>query len=279
MSSLKRLITNKDNFDVCGVSFLHIHKSLGLTSLLLFSVQLLNMYTLVPGDPLSLLYISPHFMLALSAKIFHVPVKRTANKSTIHEEYRLHTIIFSFRSIFIFFLHWLNITNWFCYFFGTFIWHIIADRVTKIYYDENSGTTIRGRTDYDGYENIHPMIISTMRYFASFSQYTIIYYLAMPHLNMETFKIRYISLIAIQLTAFIKTLILKRFLPSYYSGVLYAIILIISLSYANYNFNFIMSGVFFSIMRFHYNFNKYLLWSFIVGSNYYLATYYKLMPS
>ncbi len=101
----------------------------------------------------------------------------------------------------------------------------------------------------------------------------------MPHLNIATFKIRYISLIAIQLTAFIKTLILKRFIPSYYSGVLYAIILIVSLSYAKCNFNFILSGIIFSIMRFHYNFNKYLLWSFIVGLNYYLATYYKLMPS
>lgn len=279
MSILTKLVTNKDSFDFYGLNFLHVHKSLGLTSLLLFLFQLLNMYTLTPGDPLSILYISPHFMLALSAKIFHVPIKRTVNKSTIHEEYRLHTIIFSFRSIFIYFLHWLNITNWFCYFFGTLIWHIIADRVTKIYYDENAGTTIRGRTDYDGYENIHPMIMTIMRYFASFSQYTITYYLSMPHLNNATFKIRYISLIAIQLTAFIKTLILKRFIPSYYSGILYAIILIISLSYVNYNFNFIMSGLIFGVMRFRYNVNKYFLWSYIVGLNYYLVTYHQLPPS
>lgn len=154
----------------------------------------------------------------------------------------------------------------------------MADRVTKLYFDENAGTTIRGRTDYDGYENIPPVIISTMRYVASFLQYTIIYYLAMPHLNIETFKIRYISLIAVQLTAFIKTLILKRFFPSYYSGILYGIIIFVSFSYATFNFNFIMSGTIFTIMRFHYNCNKYLLWSFIVGLNYYLETYHKMSP-
>ena len=279
MIGLTRLITSKDSFHVCGINVLHLHKTLGFTSLLLFSIQLFNLYTLVPGDPLSLLYISPHLMLALSAKIFHVPIKRTANKSTIHEEYRLHTMIFSMRSIFIYVLQWLNITNRFCYFFGTFIWHIMADRVTKIYYDENAGTTIRGRTDYDGYENIHPIIISSMRYVASFLQYTIIYYLAMPHLNIPIFKIRYISLIAVQLTAFIKTLILKRFFPSYYSGILYGIIIFMSFSHATYNFNFILSGTIFSIMRFRYNCNKYVLWSFIVGLNYYLETHYQLVPS
>lgn len=279
MNSLTRLITNKDSFDIFGTSILHLHKTLGLTSLLLFSIQLFNMYTLVPGDPTSLLYISPHLMLALSAKIFHVPTKRTTNKSTIHEEYRMHTILFSFRSIFIYCLHWLNITNWFCYFFGTFIWHIMADRVTVLYFDENAGTTIRGRTDYDGYENIHPVIIKTMRYIASLLQYAIIYYLAMPHLNIETFKIRYISLIAVQLTAFIKTLVLKCFFPSYYSGILYGIIIFSSFSYATFNFNFIMSGLIFSVMRFHYNCNKYLLWSFIVGLNYYLKTYHNMHPS
>jgi len=279
MNGLTRLITNKDSFDTFGTSILHLHKTLGFTSLLLFSIQLFNMYTLVPGDPMSLLYISPHLMLALSAKIFHVPTKRTANKSTIHEEYRMHTILFSCRSIFIYWLHWLNITNWFYYFFGTFIWHIMADRVTILYFDENAGTTIRGRTDYDGYENIHPVIIKTMRYIASLLQYAIIYYLAMPHLNIQTFKIRYISLIAVQLTAFIKTLVLKRFFPSYYSGILYGIIIFVSFSYATFNLNFIVSGAIFSIMRFHYNCNKYVVWSFIVGLNYYLETYCNIPPS
>jgi len=117
-----------------------------------------------------------------------------------------------------------------------------------------------------------------MRYIASLLQYAIIYYLAMPHLNNTTFKIRYISLIAVQLTAFIKTLILKRFFPSYYSGVLYGIIIFVSFSYATFNLNFIVSGAIFSIMRFHYKCNKYVLWSFIVGLNYYLETYHKMSP-
>lgn len=154
----------------------------------------------------------------------------------------------------------------------------MADRVTILYFDKNVGTTIRGRTDYDGYENIHPVIIKIMRYISSLLQYAIIYYLAMPHLNNTTFKIRYISLIAVQLTAFIKTLILKRFFPSYYSGVLYGIIIFVSFSYATFNLNFIVSGAIFSIMRFHYKCNKYVLWSFIVGLNYYLETYHKMSP-
>lgn len=219
----------------------------------------------------------PHFFLALSALIFNVPLKRNPNKSTIHEEYRLHTIIFSMRSIFIYLLHWLNITNWYAYFFGTFIWHIFSDIITKKYYDKDTGTTIRGDINYDGYEKIPKIIITTTKYFASFAQFAAIYHLSIPHNNIITFKLRYISLIALQLTAFIKTLILKCFIPSYISGILYAIILVISLADVNFNFNFILSAIIFCMMRFRYN--KYLLWSLIVGLNYHLSTKYNLMPS
>ena len=116
MKFLSKLITSKDFFNIGGFVFRHFHKFFGLLSLILFFIQLSSLYTLQPGSVLSLLYILPNLLLAISGLIFHVPIKRIANKSTIHEEYRLHTIIFSLRAICIYILQWLEIKNWFVYF-------------------------------------------------------------------------------------------------------------------------------------------------------------------
>ncbi len=273
-----RLFTNKDKFSFFGFVCSHFHKTFGLISLLLFAIQIFNLYTLEPGSLLSLLYIIPHLLLSLSALIFHVPIKRNKDHSHIHQEYRLHAVSFSFRAIFVYLLQWFNIKNWFLYFFSTLIWHLIADLISKKYYDPNAGTIIRGssdKLDHDGYEKIHPIFIKMGKYFASFAQITAIYILIMPHNDPNILKQIYISLMPIQLTSFFKTLVLKRIVSSSVVGISYVPILIISLINVRYGLSYFITVGMVCLMRFKYNLNKYLLWSLAVGLNYLALTFLK----
>ena len=82
---MARLFTSHDPY--------HVHALLGLLCLASFVYS----YTTLTVHPLQW---APHILLSCSSLVFHIPRFRISrNPTIIYEEYRLHAIIFTFRSL------------------------------------------------------------------------------------------------------------------------------------------------------------------------------------
>lgn len=124
----------------------HVHKTLGLATLVTFVLVLSGVITPRPFHLPSLLVICPALALALSSFIFHVPLK-APRSNKIHVEYRLHTVIFSLRSILIYLTHWAQFSGHYALALRlglVMICHYCADCATRAYFQAENGTTIRG---------------------------------------------------------------------------------------------------------------------------------------
>lgn len=134
---LSKLITNEDPF--------HIHKSLGLLTLMNFAIQTTHyMYFQEMFHIKKLIYI--HIGLHLSSFIFNVISKRPKvgdkMKMFIWEELRLHSMIFAYRACFsILYPEFSRIF--------VFITMVAAD-ITTHYVGDNEFTTVRGQHDRQG---------------------------------------------------------------------------------------------------------------------------------
>ena len=94
MSNFRKLLTKEDP--------MHLHKTLGLLALsnFIYRLYLLLFYgTMRLHTPLAIGMTAVHGALSVSSLVFHIPQKRHATLPMIYPEFRLHSILFGLRSV------------------------------------------------------------------------------------------------------------------------------------------------------------------------------------
>ena len=253
----ERLVTHEDKFN--------IHKITGIVALLNMlyrsyeNIFNSNHSTYANSTIFNNITLLCHFILAISSLMFHVPNKRTtAGKNFEYKEMRIHSIIFSLRSlapILLSYTKYFDPSNYLHRLFNILFWHSIVDISTKIYYDNDNGTTIRNSK---GSKKIYNA-------FASLSQIIGISVLLGFNNNKYNFKKNYndfifLFIMPIQLSTFLLTLYKKNFISNNTYGIIYGLSIAVLYSQISYNDKqFITLTLLMILLRFQ-NINKFILY-------------------
>ena len=207
-ATFARLATNEDK--------LHLHKVTGLFVLLSFLIRTIWLFlarspTMTAPNFINVLTLGAHCVLLSSAMQFEVAKRRfIVNRSLEYDEMRLHTILFSLRSIVAILLCWMN---WFELFavplINILVWHTIADIVTKLYGSPVNGTTVRGGDTQQW-----------TKYFASTSQ-LVATSVFLGSLSGHIEDALYFSMLPIQVNTFLMTLGRKGLISSRTKAICY----------------------------------------------------------
>ncbi len=254
--NLFKLITHEDNFN--------FHKTLGIICLLNFIYQF--SYLFIYGrmnlqynvnTPVLLFF---HAALSLSSFIFRVPQNRHKGAPMIYKEFRLHSIVFALRSVLCALSFYFNMD---------LIYNIIIINLTMVAADlatlkyQAATKTMRGMPFGKDIDESDKKSITDMHSAQQFGATSFMV------TNIEG---AFSPLLAIQVAAFLMTLVRKSIISELDWHRLYAITLWLNIfvywSFSN-NFNYalyIIWGVYaFYYGRINYRINKYLLWNFILG--------------
>jgi hypothetical protein len=202
-------------------------------------------------------------MLSTSSLLFHVLSARILSRPMIiWEEYRLHAIVFSLRSLSVY------IFGIYRPFQGTLyenltlglivaIHHLIVDEITRRYgSSDKSSTTVRVK------DNGNIFVTFVLRFYAFYQFSALASYLT-P--NDRLCDLGYNALIAIQSSAFLMTLYRKSIISYRAHAIWYTLCLIISIYHIfnncmRTNTLFIIKLSFVYCMRLKYGISKYILW-------------------
>lgn len=191
IKNLYKLITKEDKF--------HIHKFLGIFSLTnyIYRYYLLLFYgSFYLNTKTDLCIVAVHGLLSLSSLIFHIPQKRHASLPMIYPEFRLHSIVFAMRSIFCCFIDFYS---------KNILYKILICFLTMYFADvisENSkNTTMRAMPYCETMEENHKYRITK---FHSKQQITATLFML---INIDS---AFSPLFAIQIAAFLMTLVRKN---------------------------------------------------------------------
>jgi hypothetical protein len=263
--NLFKLITHEDNFN--------FHKILGVSCLINFVYQFYQLFlygkmNLQDNIYAPVLFLT-HGALSLSSFIFRVPLNRHKGLPMIYKEFRLHSIVFALRSVFcglaiyyrldkIYNILIINLTM------------ILADIATHNYKAETK--TMRGmpfgadikETDKKAVTQMH----SSQQFGATLFMMT----------NIEG---AFSPLLAIQLAAFLMTLVRKSIISELDWHRIYAISLWLNIfvysSFAdniNLAFYVIWGSYMFHYLRIVFTYNKYLVWNSILFTIYFLDNFF-----
>lgn len=269
--NLFKLSTKEDAF--------HLHKILGASCLIHFMYRLSCLF--LYGDmcfsdsPVSLALIGMHGLLSISSLIFHIPFSRHSGKPMIYQEFRLHSIIFALRSVCAAFSFYFRMGHWS---------RILIINITMLLADIT--------TQYTKYKINQTMLLdstmlkkkpytNTMRgmpfgdTISTDDQKTIIYMHSSAQIGATLFmtiniQSAFLPLLAIQLAAFLMTLVRKNIIGELDWHRIYLISLWVNVFlYHTFETPFqiihIMSSYyFFRWTRFHKKINKYLIWNLIL---------------
>lgn len=250
--NIYKLITHEDNF--------HIHKIIGISCLINFIYQF---YYLIVFSYLPLAtskkrnyILALHGLLSLSSFIFHVPKNRHKGLPMIYKEFRLHSIVFALRSVLCCLVYSWELNN--ASFVNVLIINltmILADVSTNMYGVETK--TMRGMPFGDNINENDKRAVTRMHSEQQFS--ATIYML----LNFQT---AFVPLIAIQIAAFLMTLVRKAIIKELDWHRLYAISLwvcVFVLKTMNfYEYMFLVFASFYvHWLRITVGINKYIVWN------------------
>ena len=265
---IRKFFTKEDTF--------HSHKILGTISLVHFIYRFYNI--ILYNDPLfsdsyhTPLLIGVHLALSATSMLFHVPRNRIAKKPMIYREFRLHSILFAYRSIFVMYaIYFFSNITFFeddSYFSNqraiqitcsliTLLTFIGADVVTHYYKPEH--TTMR---DMPFSDYVPVTFIKYLNFFYSFSQ-------VLASLNMiinPSLDTAFMVLFPIQIAAFLMTCVRKGVLGGDGWHILYAASLLLNyvrgaFLVGNVNYDYWIIALLFCILRFKLRLNKYALWT------------------
>ena len=216
---ITKLFTHED--------YMHLHKACGLLVLLHCAWCYTNIirtsfgsFQIVPSMMVT------HALLALLGLQFPVEDHRIRGTQNMTTEQVYHTVIFSFRSIFVFLAGVFFPAGPLLRVGVVVAHHLAADWVTRAYHRESNGTTIRGGTA-DAW--VPPWLLTVRNYYAGMAQFG-----ATAALLSDTFDpsdAAILSLIPIQLGAFVNTLTKKQIVGSLGHGVIYGGALLVSYAY------------------------------------------------
>ncbi len=249
----EKLFTKEDNK--------HIHKFFGCLSLISFIYRYFYVFPLTgtlgfTGTLFDYITVFIHFMLSFSSLIFHVVEKRIlSNPLIIYEEYRLHAIVFTLKSVFL-------ILYGFCYQYLNQIYasillslcviffHLTADLIT-VKYGTKGITTVRNTNDGSIY---------WVKLF--YSWYQVLTFASQLFVCDKLSDLGYNGLIAIQSSAFLMTLKRKSIIRSRTHVFWYTFALLLSMLYTWHVkgiWLFIEIAILFAI-RIKFNMSKYTTW-------------------
>ena len=251
--NLFKLKTREDN--------LNFHKLFGVCCLINFIYQFSNLFRYgkmnLKDNPYTPLILIFHATLSLSSFIFHVPLKRHKGLPMIYKEFRLHSIIFGLRSVIcalgFYYNHGL--------FYNIFVINltmIFADIVTIMFGVESK--TMRGMPFGKDISELNKKTITKMH---SIQQLAATMYMTG---NIDS---AFAPLFAIQIAAFLMTLVRKSIISELDWHRFYAISLWINIFvYWSFEDNFTPLFIIFGIYGFYYirilnGYNKYLVWNLI----------------
>jgi hypothetical protein len=237
-----------------------IHKALGIFSLVNFGYRyyLLFFYgsMFIHKKPEMLLV---HAGLSVSSLIFHIPKKRHATLPMIYPEFRLHSIVFALRSVICCFIH-LYVERFALYYkmIACFITMLSADLITKHYFVEGD-TTMRAMP-YSTEINVFDQ--RSITYFYSYQQISATLFMLF---NSDS---AFSPLFAIQIAAFLMTLVRKNIISPNTWHICYSLSLLINIFILK---TLLLSEIIlllitnhlFILLRFTLKINKYISWACI----------------
>jgi hypothetical protein len=144
VANVPKLITKEDG------NYFHFHKILGVLSLLHYGYRVRNLILTgsmkFDGSLFTLACIGLHTVLSGSSFIFHISNTRIRGAPMIYPEFRLHSIIFAYRSLLVMLLQWICLRYdvvFPLYLRGgvVILTMVLADMVTRAHKDQ--GTTMR----------------------------------------------------------------------------------------------------------------------------------------
>jgi hypothetical protein len=255
---MAKLITREDG------KYFHIHKIIGFLCLIhfLYRYFLLFQYN---GFELKTNYdmamVSLHGFLSVSSLQFHIPSIRNPVSPMIYPEFRLHSILFALRGIVCCFLHYY--ASSFYASLGSrvviFVTMGLADRITMYYKKEGDSRTMRNMP-FD--ESVPTETRDEITLYHSKMQVGATLF---SLVNKDT---SFSPVFAIQLAAFLMTLVRKNIIKSVHWHLIYGMSLAINIflyiTTEPIDFVFVISSfLFFSYLRFSLNIDKYFVWSII----------------
>jgi len=268
-----RLITNEDKY--------HAHKICGVITLLNIIVRtplsLLGIPNMNEYNMINMLTIFAQSFLLISSLSFHLPDKsRIGNEFYEYTELRYHSIIFSFRFIFIILLNYFDQCTKLNRLIIFIFCHKLSDYVSGLYKHINNGSAIRGNhNNYDIYIQISHRIASIGQFVSIIALLditdknpaTLLNY----DYNLVKYDSMYHSLNTILLNVFMMTLNRKSLLSRENRSLIYLVHILFIILFMSpiYDNLFILTILISVIGRFGLKVNKYLMYSGI-----YLLSYY-----
>ena len=221
-----------------------------------------------------------HFFLHITSFQFTLPYNRNMNKPMIWNEFRFHSMIFTYRHL-IFtvvkshnIITILNYNNTFIQLFIVLITCYISDYATKLYGSYEIRTT--NKMPYPEYYSNNRIIIN--KKFYSYAQFYATVWGAMG--NMTT---AFMPIVAIEIAPFLMTLVRKGKINSHVYHSVYRwcllsnyIVIIRSIWVQTFEFNNLLipvCGITFKLLRLDMKFNKYISWCIVFILKHYIDEY------
>jgi hypothetical protein len=210
---------------------LYFHKTFGTLCLLSFLYRYAYVYPRFgnlgfEGSWFDWATMAVHMLLSSSSLIFHVLPRRVLSRPVmIWEEYRLHAIVFTLRCMVIFAIalaaqegFWRRDRSTLLQFLCVMPLHAVADLITRKFGTPNT-TTVRVSND-------HCLQTKIILRFYAFYQFLALGAHLTPHARLA--DLGFNSLIAIQSSAFLMTLVRKGLVETHTHGIVYTLCLFIS---------------------------------------------------
>lgn len=252
----KKLVTKEDPF--------MIHKGLGVFVLIhyVYRYYLLFRYNnMFLSNPMGITCIYLHGLLSISSLIFHIPSVRNPKSPMIYPEFRAHSILFAMRSVLCCIVHYYSYSMY--YTIGlNYITMMTADVITNKYNPNGkNGKTMRNMP-FD--EHISKEDQEEVTLMHSAMQIGATTYMLL------TIDSAFSPMFAIQLAAFLMTLVRKNIITSRLWHILYAFSLWINIFIVlspNITIDMVITqgGMFFVYKNyfFKYRWNKYYAWTLL----------------
>eukprot|EP00697_Spironema_sp_BW2_P005240 gnl/Spiro4/17279_TR9198_c0_g1_i1.p1 gnl/Spiro4/17279_TR9198_c0_g1~~gnl/Spiro4/17279_TR9198_c0_g1_i1.p1 ORF type:complete len:312 (+),score=62.08 gnl/Spiro4/17279_TR9198_c0_g1_i1:100-1035(+) len=251
----------------------HFHKIFGFLSLASFFYR----YCIIlprqgnlgfNSDLLDWLTLACHMMLSCSSLIFHVIAKRIISKPmVIYEEYRLHAIVFTLRSVSMGVYGMLGpLTQWescqekFFILAILIAHHLVVDEITRRHGTEGV-TAVRVSPEeqkkYSTFTRIGQQL---------YAFYQVAAICASLEACSASGDLGYNTIIAIQSSTFLFTLFRKGLIDSHTHAFFYGLSLVMSgyVMVCHCGFLFVLKAASLFILRTRFNINKYVLWTGLV---------------
>ena len=251
----------------------HLHAISGLLAILNF---IYNIYNLIffNSNKLNIYLVANNLFLALLSLQFKLPEKRNLDKPMIWKEFRLHSILFTFRHTSITILSLLKLDYYIVKHFIIIITLYLADLITQKYGNNEIRTT-----NYMPYSNDldQDSIIKIKR------SYTKKQFGATIFCILNSIDCNYLPLYGIQSAPFMMTLVRKDKVSTKMYHIIYSLSLqlpfylyFIFIRKLQFGINDLIFAIYYKIiydLRIKFKLNKYILWNITLPIFYYIYYY------